>query len=188
MTKLATAYQGPGRHPKHRYLFQVGGKTIAVRAKVRPGKGRFTVMLTEEHVQRAIKLNGHGDAANCAGTVCVKSHGDVIPHKFTGYCDFWKKAAFLSSRNNSHNLPSDCVAWRHNRPEIPELFDNKNGLVKLLKKIRIDGPIEIEFTTPKYQRSGNSSRTSGQSDPLKRKFRIGHHARTVAMKTGGWAD
>lgn len=184
--KVIKAYLGKKRRTTHRFLFNIGGKIVPISTRVRPGTGRFRMDLTEDHVQRAIDANGYGDAQNCAGAVCIKAHADMIPHKFTGYVDFWDTRAFISCRNNTNtNLPSDCVGWKHNHPEIAKLFDTRAGLQKLLKMVRENGHITLEFEAPTYTTGSNTSRKRGQSDPLKRKYRMGHNARVIRTREGG---
>ena len=166
--KIKKAYNGKGLHPRHRFLFVIGGKTVPISTKVASGAKKWSATLTETHVQRAIKLNGHGDGANCAGAVCVKDHSNVIPNKFTGYVDFWDTRAFLSSRNSASNLPTHCIAWKHNQPQIAKWFDNKVGLQKLLETIRKEGPITIDFEPPTYRSGTPRPNRSGEKDPMKR--------------------
>lgn len=183
--KLKKAYTGKGRHPRHRYLFVSNGKIVPVSAKVRPGRGEFTALLTEEHVLQAIKARGYGDAQNCAGAVCVKAHGEAIPHKFTGYVDFFDTRVFLSCRNDNFNLPTHCVCWKHDRREIAKLFDNKHGLQELLKYLQENGPVTVRFSEPVYNNTKFGPRKRGERDATKRKYRVGHEARITRTLTAG---
>lgn len=147
------AYLNKGRKsPRHAFLFQVAGqKPVRVFAKVKPARETVTATLTEAHIKRAMKLNGHGDAQNCAGAVCIKDRPE-FPHTFSGHVDWLHHRAYVSDANNSFGLPKSCVAYRLRgvARKVAPLFDSAPGLKKLLEMVRREGSITLVLEPPLY--------------------------------------
>jgi hypothetical protein len=170
--------------PKHAYRFRINDKIVPQWATVKKGKHDIDLVLTLEHAQRAIKLNGHGDGQNCAGAICVLSHGRSFPHPFTGHVDFHKRRIYVSTKNNKMNLPVECVVYRHDS-KVAHLFDNKLGLKKLISVLK-DGPIIIHLKHvpkewPAYK--SNPERPSGKGGEHKKY--VGHRLRVHDVLNGG---
>lgn len=163
--------KGGRRSPRHAFLFQVGkDKPVKVYTKVKPAKKAVIIRLTEEHIQRALKLDGRGDAQNCAGAVCVKSHPDAFPHPFSGHVDWVHNRAYISDANNPIGLPKSCIAYRLRgiAKTIAPLFDSQAGLKKLLAMIRKNGALDITLDLPLY-RTQEQGRQKGKPNATARR-------------------
>lgn len=190
MTKR-TAYKkrgGERNAPRHAFIFQVGGqKPVKVFSKVRPATKPVEIVLTEEHVRRAMKLNGHGDAQNCAGAVCVKSHSDAFPHGFSGHVDWLSNRVYVADANTSIGLPKTCVAYRLRgvAQKVAPLFDTKAGLQKLLDRVRRDGKLVLQLEPPTYS-PREKGRPKGEPDAEQRRKvgAKGHKLRLTRIGSG----
>jgi hypothetical protein len=186
MAKLRKAYRSKTRSsPTHSFRFLINKKKVSVKTKVKGATAIVPIELTVDDVQRAIDNFGFGDGHNCAGAVCVDRHGPAFEnhHRYTGYVDWWDYRAFLSSRNNKLNMPTHCVAYHHNHPEISKLFDSKAGLKRLLEVIERDGPITIILKPlPKYDPTRRYRKNP--SGPSGEKRRIGHNLRLQRVIVG----
>ena len=183
------AYLNKGRRsPRHAFLFQVGGqKPVKIFANVKPAQSTVELVLTKDHINRAVKLNGRGDAQNCAGAVCIKSHPDIFPHSFSGHVDWVNNRAYVADSNTAIGLPKTCVAYalRGMAKKIAPLFDSKTGHKKLLEMVRRDGSIKLLLEPPTYiEREGG--RKKGQPDvPSRRKVGAkGQHLRLTKIGAG----
>lgn len=183
------AYLNKGRRsPRHAFLFQVGGqKPVKVFAKVRPAKDEIKLTLTEEHIQRALKLDGRGDAQNCAGAVCVKSHPNLFPHAFSGHVDWLHHRAYVADSNNAIGLPKTCIAYRLRglARAVAPLFDSKQGLKKLLAMVRETGTLELVLEPPAYTER-EPGRAKGKKDaaPKRKVGAQGHRLRLTKIGSG----
>ncbi len=188
MNGTRTAYKqkrGVRRSPRHAFLFQISGqKPTKVWATVKPAKSDVEIVLREQDVQKAIELDGFGDAQNCAGAVCAKRHRSSFDHTVTGHFDWLYRRLYVSDSNTKIGLPKTCVAYAHNDP-VANLFDSADGLKRLLKLIRTNGPITIKLT-PIVYRQREIGRPKGKPDaPQQRKMgAVGHKLRMTQFKAG----
>jgi hypothetical protein len=175
------AYLNRGRKsPRHAFLFQVGTqKPVKVYAKVKPARAAVEIVLTEEHIKRALKLDGRGDAQNCAGAVCVKSHPDAFPHGFSGHVDWLHHRAYVADSNTSIGLPKTCVAYRlkGTARRVAPMFDSKDGLRQLLKLVRGEGgKLKLVLEPPAYTEREAGRAKGGKDAPPRRKVGAQGHA------------
>lgn len=168
-----SAYLNKGRKsPRHAFLFQIGSqKPVKVYTKVKPARGSVEITLTEGHIERALKLDGRGDAQNCAGAVCVKAHPEAFPHKVSGHVDWLHHRAYVADVNNSIGLPKSCFAYRLRgmARKIAPLFDSQKGLKKLLELVRREGAITLTLEPPLYIPRPGRKTPHKENAPIRRK-------------------
>jgi hypothetical protein len=132
-----------GANPaRHTFIFKSTQGDILAKAAVFPAKKAVTLILTEQHVQRALELKGQGDAFNCGMAVCSRAHRDFFPHDFSyvEWCD--SRAYFVTKVKDG--LPSECVVYKH-YDDIAPLFDDQAGMRRLLKELKTNGPRTVRL-------------------------------------------
>lgn len=184
-----TAYENKGRRsPRHAFLFQVGDqKPVKIFTTVKPAKQKVQIRLTEPHIMRALKLDGRGDAQNCAGAVCVKDDAGAFPHPFSGHVDWFHHRVYIADANNSIGLPKSCVAYRAvgMARRVATLFDSKAGLKKLLQMVRRDGAITVTLEPPVYVTREKNRPKGKPGAPTRRKIGAqGHKLRLTKIGSG----
>jgi hypothetical protein len=141
---------------------------IKVRALCLSGVSILTLVLTEPHIQEALRLLGQADGQNCAGGVCVKKHKKLFGHPVTGLVDWWKKFVYVHAGQNEKGREI-CYVYAH-YDNIEALFDGTEADIRrLLRQAREKKGIKITLYPKKrgyHPRTGESlrvSKTSGNS-------------------------
>ncbi len=185
MKRTAYKTKTSRRSPRHAFLFRVGSQEPSkVWATVKAARSEVSVTLTEDDALRAAQRKGFGDAANCAGALCVNRHSASFPHAVSGHFDFLDRRLYVSDRNDAIGLPKSCVAYSHNDP-VAKLFDSRAGLQKLLARLRKNGPITIKLSPPTYeQRESGGTRNKGTSAPRRKSGAQGHKLRATRVEAG----
>jgi uncharacterized protein with NRDE domain len=156
---------------RHAFRFKLeNGKMITAWAKVRQAKTSVELVLTKEHIERAIALGGRGNTQLCAMAVCSREHGDAFPHSFEFVDWLYSKAYFVTKTKDG--LPSECVVYTHH-DNIAPLFDSDIGMKKLLRKIKESGSRTINLYPPKA-RTHRPGRPRGKN--------TGERQRTIKAK------
>lgn len=151
--------------------------------RVIKAKKTVTIVLTAEHVQKSIDVNGVGNTAKCSAAICTYAHKGAFPHPVVGYTDWTYTRAFIASKLDRIGLPDDCYAYEH-ADEIARLNDSKNGQRKLLAFIKQHGPITITLR-PYRQRSEEGRPGRNRIGTGIRKKRIGANLRFFSAIQGG---
>jgi hypothetical protein len=188
MKRTAYKTKTSRRSPRHAFLFRVGSQEPSkVWANVKAARSAVSITLTEDDVLRAAQRKGFGDAANCAGALCVYRHSDSFPHAVSGHFDFLERRLYVSDRNDAIGLPKSCVAYSHNDP-VAKLFDSKAGLQKLLARLRKNGPMVIRLSPPVYQQRGAGRAKGAANAPPRRKTGAQGHKLRMTRVEAGWAS
>lgn len=176
-TKPRTSVFAPSRHAFIYMLINpITGKAkrAPIMAKVRMATKPVTLVLEAHHVQKAIDLGGVGNTACCAMAVCATMHADKFPHFVEGHIDWSYSRAYVVSKLDKFNHPTECVCYEHT-DEIAKLNDTLAGQRKLLAMIERDGPITVTLKpyrkrAPDGQdtRENKSKAKTGARDPIKR--------------------
>lgn len=165
----------------HKFWFKTeNGEVFNVKARVIAAKEPVTLRLIEEHIQRALMARGQGNSQKCAGAICMKEQADNFPHSVCAYLDFNDATAHVCSKTHQ-GLPSECYLYSHHS-DVSRLFDSAPGLVRLLKKVRERGHIDIELYPPRRVKSqaglsGHRSRKTGERVEAKKRKAHRRYAR-----------
>jgi hypothetical protein len=163
----------PIRHP---FLYEMvrgdGTKTVhkAWAAVIKASKP-VTVVLTEDHVNRSMALNGAGSTSQCSVAICTYNHRAAFPHPVEGHIDFNYSRAFVVTRLDKQGLPRECVAYEHSAGSVAKLNDSPGGYAKLLVRIQKSGPLAITLRPYRVRsavgRNGAMRPASGTRSPIK---------------------
>lgn len=110
----------------------------------------ITLVVTEEHVQRSIKLGGVGNPATCTMAVSCATNAHLFPHPYLGMIDWWASRCYVLSKVDKNGLPSECHVYSHtdsiaDMNDFADMMDNAAGQKKLLKHIQKNGPITVRL-------------------------------------------
>jgi hypothetical protein len=140
-----------GKH-RHTFFFNLklgDGSVGEVKAKALVSRARkaLSIVLTEDHVQRALARHGQGTTTHCAGALCAYDHridfaAAGVPS--IGHMDWQRSRVFVATHKRADGLPAKCVAYEHNS-KVAHLFDTKAGLEKLLRRLQREGAITINL-------------------------------------------
>lgn len=155
------------KNRRHPYMITIEGdgltrKPAPVWAQIVDAKTPVEITLTAATVRRSIKLNGRGSTQRCPGSLCVKEHQGLFPHKTEGgFVDWLYSKCFVSSKVNKHGLPVKCVRYDHNT-SFAQLQDLFGGPQQLLEKIERDGPITIRLLPPTRTQQSRAGQPVGR--------------------------
>ena len=113
-------------------------------AKIIYGTDTIEMLLTEDHVKRALVENGCGNTARCAGAQCTYDHRALLPFKIRDmlWVDWTNTRVFIASKFKN-KVPVECVCYDHGHRKIVIQNDTTGGLMQLLERIRKTGPIKL---------------------------------------------
>jgi len=172
---------------------QITGKTevMGFWAKIRLAKKPVTLVLKSEHIKKSMAVNGVGDTTACSMAVCSLMHAKSFPHPVTGYIDWQYSRVFISSKNDAHGVPVECVAYEHSN-DIAHLNDDKDGQQKLLERTEEDGPITIALRPYRKRsekgRPGRTRKSTGKRAGIHFKGAKLRQARAIASGAAGTAS
>jgi hypothetical protein len=145
-----TKKRKPRRHPFYFSIEGDGEKRVPkpILVDVVDAKEPVDVTLTAAHARRSIKLKGRGNTQTCPGSLCLKDHSALFPHKTDGhFVDWLYNRAFVSCAVNAYGLPTKFVRYAHDT-SFAQLQDLLGGQQKLLAKLEKDGPLVIRLRPP----------------------------------------
>jgi len=162
---------------RHAFLYKyldAAGKEHVIKAwaKVRLPSRAVAITLKSEHVERSMELGGIGHTATCSMAVCGTEHADQFPHHVEGHIDWTYTRAYVVSKvDRETGLPTECYVYEHN-DSVAQLNDSAAGQMKLLKKLREDGPRTITLSPYRVRsavgRPGKGRKKTGARDTEQR--------------------
>lgn len=129
---------------------------IAVPTKTRRATKSVYLILTADHVRRAIALGGVGDTTKCTMAVCAFAHRNAFPHPVNGHIEWTLRRAYVAEKLDKHGLPATSVAYDHHesiviagkRTSIARLNDSAGGQKRLLAWLEANGPMTVTLRPP----------------------------------------
>jgi len=174
---------------RHAFLFHITDtqgreKTITSWARVRHPTREVNIVLTAEHVRKAIKMRGVGDTTKCSMAVCTNDHEDSFSHNTVGYNDWQYSRCFIASKLGKNGLPTEAYVYEHN-DQIARLNDTAGGQQKLLERIERDGPITITLKPKRIRSKKGRPGKDRKAVGTRKNAMRGHKLRYATAKLSG---